>query len=107
MIDYESMILDLSTRATKLFAHDENYIVSVCIASHKDYPNFWQVWFELNKPFKGHVANPKLGDNSLVEGKSLLLALEDLDAWLYYQENQAKNIANDAEDIIESIGFGD
>lgn len=107
MIDYEKMILDLSTRATTLFAHDEDDIVSVCIASHKDHANFWQVWFELNKPFKGHIYHPKLGDFSLVENKSMLLALEELDAWLYHQENQIKVIATDASNIIESIGFGD
>ena len=108
MIDYEKMILDLSTRATKLFAHDEDDIVSVCIASHKDFSNFWQVWLELIRPFKGHISHSKLdNDNSLMEEKSLLLALEALDGWLYYQENLVKLVAGDAENIIESIGFGD
>lgn len=108
-MDIEAIICHLSTRATILFAHDscdDSEILAVSIGANANYPSFWQVWFEHyigGKNIKSDVCT-----FSLQEGTSLWSALYRLDEWLDMKENDAvRRNAKDAENIIESIGFGD
>ena len=105
-MDVDDMIRDLSTRATNQFCgKDEMQYVCVSFASHKDYPNFWQVWLS---HYDHSEIVPSILDTSLSEGKTIRQALIYLDQWL-----DGINIVNaelceeDRFQIVESIGFGD
>lgn len=100
----EEIILDLSTRATALFATGDD-IVAVSISSQRSVENFWQVWFE--HWMDGVYIQSHKFEKSIQEGKSLNQALFLLNDWLAWEESQTLFIQNEASNIIESIGFGD
>ena len=102
----EDKIVNLCTRATKLFVNNNDDIVSVGIASIKDCPNFWQVWFTMNSP-KGHISHPVLDNGSLMEDKTLSKALDQLHDWLLIHESKALYFEAQGAEIAELIGYGD
>lgn len=97
-MDIEEIILNLSTRATKLFATGYD-IVSVGICPQRSVKNSWQVWFEYW--MGGLFCNiPKFLESTKNE-TTLREALFELNDWLLWKECQALFVRG------ESIGFGD
>ena len=105
---FSEKILDLCTRATKMFVPVDlpDAIVSVSMSCHRDFPKVNQVWFTMVDG-GGHIPNKTLDLHSLQEQDTLTEALGDLDDWLLWQESQALFAQAQGEQIVEEIGFGD
>ena len=103
-MDVEEIILDLSTRATNLFARGDD-TVSVAFQAHKSIPGYWLCW--LDYWIDGSYWFDARLNHSLSEESTLRSALINLDYWLEVKENKAISNLLDGERIVESIGFGD